>query len=196
MVERQKNQNLLSSFDRIHFSSKTYKHKTPIKLFKELDEEFHFNFDPARPPIVGDYNENALTKRWIIKSKPKTKLRVFENPPYDRKLMERFIKKTWQEFCEGRVELAVFLLPLRATALRFLIKLKKDVEFRLVEERIKFGINCSGCSTIILPKVKFYQEKISKLFFCIKCAANKPGKMIKLDDIPGAPFDSVVAILK
>ncbi len=73
MAENQKNQKKkLSSFDRIHFSSKTYKYNTPIKLFKELDEEFHFNFDPARPAIVGDYDENALTKRWIIKSKPKT----------------------------------------------------------------------------------------------------------------------------
>jgi len=139
MVAKLKNQNQLSSFDRIHFSSKTYKHTTPIKLFKELDEEFHFNFDPARPPIVGDYNENALTKRWIIKSKPKKKLRVYLNPPYDRKLMERFIKKTYVEFKEGRIEIAVFLLPLRATAVRFLIKIYEKVEFRLLEKRMIFG---------------------------------------------------------
>ena len=156
MVEYPKKiKNQKTKFDRIHFSSKTYKHKTPLALFKDLDQEFHFNFDPAYPPIVGKYDENALTKRWIIKSKPKTKLRIYENPPYDRKLMERFIKKTWQEFCEGRAELAVFLLPLRGTALRFLIKLKKDVEFRLLEKRLKFG-----------------------------------------DAKDGAPFDSVVAILK
>lgn len=150
MVESRKHK-----FDRIHFSSKTYKHNSPIELFKELDEEFHFNFDPARPPIVGKYDENALVKQWIIKSKPKTKLRIYENPPYDRKLMERFIKKTYQEFCEGRVELAVFLLPLRGTALRFLVKLKEDVEFRLLEKRLKFG-----------------------------------------DAENGAPFDSVVAVMK
>jgi len=124
-------------FDRIHFSSKTYKHNTPIELFKDLDSEFHFNFDPAFPPIVGNYDENALTKRWIIKSNEK--LRVFLNPPYDRKLMERFIKKTFQEYKEGRIELAVFLLPLRGTALRFLVKLDENVEFRLLEKRLKFG---------------------------------------------------------
>ncbi len=124
-------------FDRIHFSSKTYKHNTPIELFKDLDSEFHFNFDPAFPPIVGNYDENALTKRWKIKSNEK--LRVFLNPPYDRKLMERFIKKTYQEYKEGRIELAVFLLPLRGTALRFLVKLDENTEFRLLEKRLKFG---------------------------------------------------------
>ena len=150
MVESRKHK-----FDRIHFSSKTYKHRTPIDLFKDLDSEFHFNFDPARPPIVGKYDENALTKRWIIKSKPKKKLRIYENPPYDRKLMERFIKKTYVEFKEGRAELAVFLLPLRGTALRFLVKLKEDIEFRLLEKRLIFG-----------------------------------------DAKNGAPFDSVVAVMK
>ncbi len=138
MVDRlEKVKNQKTKFDRIHFSSKTYKHNTPIKLFQELDAEFHFNFDPARPPIVGDYNENALTKRWIIKSKKK--LRVFLNPPYDRKLMQRFIKKAYQEFKEGRIELVVFLLPLRATALKFLVKLHEKTEFRLLERRLIFG---------------------------------------------------------
>lgn len=138
MVEYQKKvKNQKTKFNRIHFSSKTYKHNTPIELFKDLDSEFHFNFDPAYPPIVGDYDENALTKRWIIKSNEK--LRVFLNPPYDRKLMERFIKKTYQEFKEGRIELAVFLLPLRGTALRFLVKLDENIEFRLLEKRLKFG---------------------------------------------------------
>ncbi len=145
MAEYQKKvKNQKTKFDRIHFSSKTYKHKTPIKLFKELDEEFHFNFDPAYPPIVGKYDENALTKKWIIRSKPKTKLRVFENPPYDRKLMERFIKKTYQEYKEGRIEIAVFLLPLRGTALRFLVKLEENTEFRLCEKRLKFGDSENG----------------------------------------------------
>jgi len=157
MVVCQKNQNqqMKTSFNRIHFSSKTYKHKTPIKLFKDLDSEFHFNFDPAYPPIVGSYDKNALVKKWIIKSDPKKKLRVFENPPYDRKLMERFITKTYQEFKEDRIEIAVFLLPLRGTALRFLVKLDENIEFRLLEKRLVFG-----------------------------------------NEVNGAPFDSVVAILQ
>lgn len=139
MVAHQK-----SKFDRIHFSSKTYKHNTPIELFQELHKEFHFNFDPARPAIIGNYDENALTKQWAILDHPELKLRVYLNPPYDRKLMERFIKKSWQEMCEDRIELVVFLLPLRSTALRFLIKLKKDVEFRLLEKRVIFGTAVNG----------------------------------------------------
>jgi len=137
-VEKQKN-----SFDRIHFSSKTYKWKTPIDLFNDLNEEFHFNFDPATPPVIGNYDENALTKRWMIKE-IKTKLRVYLNPPYDRKLMERFIKKSYQEMKEGRIELVVFLLPLRATALRFLVKKTEKVEFRILEKRLMFGDAVNG----------------------------------------------------
>lgn len=145
-----------TKFDRIHFSSKTYKHNTPKKLFKDIDSEFHLNFDPARPAIVGDYNENALVKPWVIKKHPKKKLRIYLNPPYDRKLMERFIKKTCVLFVQKRVEIAVFLLPLRATAMRYLINhFHKKVEFRLLEDRVIFG-----------------KETL------------------------GAPFDSVVAILK
>jgi len=129
-----------TKFDRIHFSSKTYKHRTPIGLFKDLDQEFYFNFDPARPAIVGDYNENALVKVWIIKKKPKKKLRIFLNPPYDRKLMERFIKKTCVLFVQGRVEVAVFLLPFRATAVRYLVRqFHKKVEFRLLDDRVHFS---------------------------------------------------------
>jgi len=139
MVERQK-----SKFDRIHFSSKTYKHNTPQDLFVELNAEFHFNFDPARPAIIGKYDENALVKQWAIPGQPDVPLRVYLNPPYDRKLMERFIKKSWQEICENRIELVVFLLPLRATALRFLVKLDTNVEFRLLEKRLKFGNAING----------------------------------------------------
>jgi len=184
-----------SKFDRIHFSSKTYKWNTPIDLFKDLDSEFHFNFDPARPPIIGDYDENALTKRWVLK-KVKGKLRVFLNPPYDIKLMERFIKKSWMEMVEGRIEIVIFLLPLRATALRFLIKLDENVEFRLLEKRVKFGIRCSKCDTNIPTMTDFFQEEKSKNYFCVVCGPITPGKMTKFDDIPGAPFDSVIAILQ
>ena len=157
MVELPKKvKNQKTKFDRIHFSSKTYKHRTPIGLFKDLDSEFHFNFDPAHPAIVGDYNENALVKLWIIKKHPKKKLRVFENPPYDRKLMERFIMKTCMLFVQGKIELAVFLLPFRASAVRYLIRhFHKKVEFRLLIVRIHFD-----------------------------------------DAELGAPFDSVIAILK
>ena len=167
-----------------------------MDLFLDLDSEFHFNFDPARPPIVGNYDENALTKIWIIKKHPKKKLRVFLNPPYNRKLMERFIKKTWVEMVEGRIEIVVFLLPLRATALRFLIKLNKNVEFRLLEKRVKFGIRCSKCDAAILSMTDFFQEEESKNYFCVLCGPITPGKMIKFNDIPGAPFDSVIAILQ
>ncbi len=157
MVESQKNpKRKKTKFDRIHFSSKTYKHRTPIGLFKDLDQEFHFNFDPARPAIVGDYNENALVKPWVIKKHPKKKLRIFLNAPYDRKLMERFIMRACMEFVKGKAELAVFLLPFRATAVKYLIKhFHKQVEFRLLIDRVHF----SGAEL-------------------------------------GAPFDSVVAILK
>lgn len=194
MVENQKH-----NFNRVHFSSTTYRRNTPPALFKELHKEFKFNFDPAVPPIIGDYDENALTKRWKLKKNIKKKLRAYINPPYDRKLMERFIKKAYQELREGRMEIAVFLLPLRSTAIRFLVKLDEETEFRVLEDRLIFGHPCCNddCNITIFEETPYWLDKKNKLQYCSeKCAATTDEKKVLEEKLLGAPFDSVIAILR
>lgn len=131
------------TFNRVVFSSKSYKWNTPDEAYKELDQEFHFSFDPAVPPRVGNFSGNGLKESWIPKIKtgkrslyPRS--RVFCNPPYKRKLTLRWVLKGWRELVAGNVELIVFLLPLRnSDYMRFLTKV--GAEYRLNNGRLKFG---------------------------------------------------------
>ena len=123
-----------TTFNRIHFSSKSVQHNTPKEIFNELHTEFKFNFDPAVPPIIGNFSGNALTSKW----KPKNqKGRVFVNMPYKRGEIIKWIRKGWKELCLGHAELIVFLFPLRnADYLKFLRK--HGAEIRLADKRLKF----------------------------------------------------------
>lgn len=135
-------------FSRVVFSSKTYKWGTPQDVFNELHKEFDFTMDPARPPLIGGFEGNALKENW--------KGRVFCNPPYSRTLTKRWIHKAWQELATGRIELVVLLLPSRTGNDWFHFLHARGAEFRISRGRLKFG-----------DKTKL-----------------------------GAPFDSIIAILR
>jgi len=118
------------TFNRVHFSSKSYKHNTPEETIKELDEEFHFTFDPAVPPRFGNFNGNGLLSPWNGI--------VFVNPPYDRGLTERWTLKAWKEIKLGNCSVVVLLLPFRNSgSMRWLRKI--GAEIRLCDKRLKFG---------------------------------------------------------
>ena len=141
-----KKQSKQSSFNRIVFSSKSYKWNTPDEIIKDLDQEFHFEFDPAIPPRFGNFNGNALKDPWHG--------RTFCNPPYKRKLIDKWIWRAWMQFKNGNCELVVLLIPFRNSKW-FQFLRRKGAEFRLCDKRLKFS-----------------------------------------DAKEGAPFDSVIAILK
>lgn len=123
-----------TSFNRVHFSSKSYKWNSPKKIILDLDQEFHFDFDPAVPPRFGNFDGNGLQESWGTKQKPS---RVFLNPPYKRKVIERWMLKAWKEFKIGNADVVVMLLPFRwNSGLRFLQK--KGAELRICERRLKF----------------------------------------------------------
>jgi len=138
---------MTTSFNRIHFSSKSVKHNTPQGVFKELDEEFHFSFDPCKPPIVGNFKGDGLRDNW--------KGRVYCNMPYENIL--EWVQKGWEELCLRHCLLIVFLIPMRG-AFWFKFLKRRGAEFRTCNKRIKFNN----------PKNKGH----------------------------GAPFDSMVAILR
>lgn len=129
-----KQKNKLTRFQEVHWSSKTYKWNTPEEFFNGLDEEFHFDFDPAIPPRVGSFSGNGLKEHWGTKEKPS---RVFVNPPYKRGLIKRWILKACKEFYLGNAAIVVLLLPMRGSEW-FRILARKGAEMRLCEKRIKF----------------------------------------------------------
>ncbi len=123
------------TFNRVHFSSKRIKWNTPEEVISELDEEFHFTFDPAVPPRFGNFKGNGLLAPWGIKTSPSI---VFVNPPYERGITERWTLKAWKEICLGNCAVVVMLLPFRNSgSMRWLRKV--DAEIRLCDKRLKFG---------------------------------------------------------
>jgi len=107
------------------FSSASDRYPTPEYLYGELDNEFHFTFDPC--PLDGEDDGTArLFSTWSGK-------KVFCNPPYGpaiRKFLDR-----WHE-----AVLAVYLLPARTDTRWFHeVCLPHAKEIRFLRGRLKFG---------------------------------------------------------
>jgi site-specific DNA-methyltransferase (adenine-specific) len=81
------------------FSSASDRWATPPDVYRSLDAEFHFNFDPC--PLDGNFD--GLLMSW-------TRKRVFCNPPYGPGI------RKWLERAKD-AEMAVFLLPVRTDPL-------------------------------------------------------------------------------
>ena len=108
---------------------------TPRSFYKELDTEFHFNFDPC--PYNHDVQEwDGLLVDW--------KERNFVNPPYSRRGKEAFVKKAVEESRRGK--LCVMLLPVSTSTALFHDYVQPNAtEIRFLRRRLKFiGINTKG----------------------------------------------------
>jgi len=84
---------------KIIFSSKSDDWKTPNELYKKLNNEFHFDFDPC--PLKATFD--GLKINW--------KKTNFVNPPYSN--IDGFLEKAHNEFEENNSITHVFLIPVR-----------------------------------------------------------------------------------
>jgi len=104
---------------------------TPKELYKKLDAEFNFDFDPC--PLHSDFDGLAIS--WGNSN--------FINPPYSRKLKELFIRKAYQESLSGK--LCVMLLPVSTSTKIFHEIIYPYAEIRFLKGRVRFeGINSYG----------------------------------------------------
>jgi len=105
---------------------------TPDYVYRALDEEFSFNFDPC--PLHSTFD--GLSIEW--------KERNYINPPYSLKLKVAFVKKAIEESKKGK--LCVMLIPVStSTKLFHNFIFTNATEIRFVNGRIKFeGINSFG----------------------------------------------------
>jgi phage N-6-adenine-methyltransferase len=115
----------------IHFSSKSVHWSTPRKLFEELNNEFHFDYDPCplrhnSSPLFGGVD--GLTVSW-----GKT---TFCNPPYGRTI-GKWIEKGYMEAQQGKV--VVMLIPSRTDTAWWHDYVMKATEIRYIRGRLKFG---------------------------------------------------------
>lgn len=108
---------------------------TPKYFYDKINKEFDFNFDPC--PYQHDLNEwDGLQIEW--------KERNFVNPPYSRKLKDKFVIKAINESKKGK--LCVVLLPVSTSTKLFHKYIFPNAkEIRFIEKRIKFcGVNTKG----------------------------------------------------
>jgi len=105
-------------------SKKSDNWQTPTWLYKELDKEFKFDFDPC--PLKPTFD--GLKVKWGKRN--------FVNPPY--KKIKEFLVKGWQEIKKGNAETCVFL-TFANTDTRWFHNLPYGaVEIRFIMGRLKF----------------------------------------------------------
>ena len=115
-------------------NSNTYKtfninERTPSGFYKQLNEEFGFNFDPC--PLRENPEFDGLTIDWGK--------RCYINPPYG-KAIRGWLEKALFEIEKGNTELAVFLLPSYTDVKWFHeVLLPRAKEIRFLKGRLKFG---------------------------------------------------------
>src|SRR5690349_18109036 len=91
-------QDLSHRMNRVVFKSETVEWPTPQEVYRNLDREFEFDFDPCPIDGVQDGLSSLFT--------PWTGRRVFCNPPYGPKVGQ------WLERAK-EADLAVYLIPAR-----------------------------------------------------------------------------------
>ncbi len=121
----------------VHFSSLTDRWNTPRSIYRQLDEEFHFDFDPCpsnfcretlfEQPQAMETGRDGLLCEWGSVN--------YVNPPYSQ--IEQWIKKGWQEFRKGKT--VVFLIPSRTDTTWWHKYVMKATEIRFIQGRLKFG---------------------------------------------------------
>jgi len=98
--------------------------QTPPELYKELDDEFKFNFDPCPLNATVD----GLKINW--------EKRCFVNPPYSK--VKDFLIKAWEEIEKGNTEIAVFLTFSNTDTKWFHEYIYGRAELRFIKGRLKF----------------------------------------------------------
>ena len=114
----------MSDFSKSHIS-KTDDHPTPDALYRELDEEFHFNDDPC--PLGGVLLEDGLSRAWGSST--------YVNPPYSKPLP--WCKKAYEESLHGKT--VVGLLRGDTSTKWFHEWVLDKAELRFIRGRLNFG---------------------------------------------------------
>jgi len=107
------------------FSSKeTDDWATPMWLYDQLDNEFHFTLDPC--PLYPNFN--GLSIPWIGN--------IFVNPPYSQ--VKKWLTKAQKELESGNADVIVFLVFANTDTAWFHDYVLHKAEIRFLRGRIKF----------------------------------------------------------
>ena len=105
--------------------------QTPEWLYQQLDDEFKFDFDPC--PFQATFD--GLVIDWGESN--------FVNPPYNRTVKPKFIKKAYEQSLKGK--LCVLLIPSATGTKQFHELILPNAEIRFLKGRVNFkGYNSKG----------------------------------------------------
>ncbi len=111
--------------NRVHFMSTTDNWSTPKDVYRTLDAEFGFDFDPC--PLADKPLFDGLKTEWGEVA--------FVNPPYSQ--IKEWCKKAYEEWQKGKT--VVMLIPSRTDTKYWHDYIMKASEIRFIRGRLKFG---------------------------------------------------------
>jgi phage N-6-adenine-methyltransferase len=111
--------------NRILFKSESDNWKTPEMVYKKLEDEFNFDFDPC--PLNENPDFDGLKIEWGKSN--------FVNPPYSK--ISEWCKKSFEEWQKGKT--VVMLIPSRTDTRYWHDYIMKATEIRFIKGRLKFG---------------------------------------------------------
>ena len=110
----------------LSFYERNQKAQTPEQLYEELNDEFHFEFDPCPAFPDGIQTFDGLQIPW--------KKINYVNPPYNE--IEKWVKKALIEKKKGNT--SVFLIPLRADRKYFMEHVIPNSKISVVFPKVTF----------------------------------------------------------
>jgi phage N-6-adenine-methyltransferase len=131
---------------------------TPLELFEQLDEEFHFTVDAAasaKNALCDRYytkRDNGLAQSWKNET-------VWCNPPYGR-MLPKFVEKAHQESFNGAT--TVLLIPARVDTSYWHDFIFGKAEIRFVRGRLKFEGPLGGGSAPFPAAVVVFRKQRKK----------------------------------
>jgi hypothetical protein len=136
--------------------------ETPVELYQELDNRFHFTFDPC--PISPQ--EDGLNIEWHGS--------VFCNPPYSE--VSNWIAKGYNEIISGHVDCLVFLVYAKTDTRWFHTYIYKNPiiswEIEFIKGRVKFGNHGKRSpapfpSMLLIYQKNHHQIRVTPSYRCI-----------------------------
>jgi len=110
--------------------------ETPEWLYRKLDAEFHFDYDPC--PLHSKFDSLLPHHFWGNVN--------FVNPPYDRNNKPKFIRKAYEQSLIGKT--SVLLIPSATGTKQFHEIILPNAEIRFLKGRVAFkGYNTKGVYT-------------------------------------------------
>lgn len=141
---------------------------TPKEVFHPLDDIFHFDLDVCadsmnhKTPTYISEKEDALLCKWAGV--------CWMNPPYERGKINSFMKKAWQEYCEGTQIVALVPASMSSVwfhryALKGRIYIRQGrIRFLSPETHVTEGSpKRDNVLVVYFQNAKDYDEKLSEI---------------------------------